>query len=111
MIKSTQTPKSQIKSALRQLWLRSRERGMAVKRDGNTCTKCGAKNSRAKGREVYVEVHHKFGIQNWNEIYAAIYKNLLIHPDELVCLCKECHGEQEHEEDEPQYNGCLDRGD
>jgi len=94
MLKSNETPKSQIKSALRQLWLRSRERGTAVKRDGNTCTKCGAKNSRAKGREVYVEVHHLEGISNWDEIYEAIYKNLLTAPDKLICLCKECHDKE-----------------
>ncbi len=88
------TPKSQIKSALRMLWLRSRERAAAVKRDGNTCTKCGAKNSRAKGKEVYVEVHHLDGISNWEEIYDAVYKNLLVDPDKLVCLCKECHKEE-----------------
>ena len=94
MVKSNSTPKSQIKSALRQLWLRSRERGAAVKRDGNTCTKCGAKNSRAKGKEVYVEVHHKFGIQNWEAIYEAIYENLLIDPEGLECLCKDCHSKE-----------------
>lgn len=94
MTKLEQTPKSQIKSALRQLWLRSRERGAAVKRDGNRCTKCGAKNSRAKGKEVYVEVHHSEGIANWEAIYEAIYKNLLTDPDKLVCLCKECHKEE-----------------
>ena len=96
MLKSSSTPKSQIKSALRQLWLRSRERGAAVKRDGNTCTKCGAKNSRAKDKEVYVEVHHLDGISNWDEIYEAIYKNLLVDPDKLVCLCKTCHNEEKH---------------
>lgn len=94
MEKSKKTPKSQIKSALRQLWLRSRERTAAVKRDGNTCTKCGKKNSRAQGREVYVEVHHKNGIDNWEEIYEAIYKNLLVDVEHLECLCKECHGEE-----------------
>ena len=94
MLKSSQTPKSQIKSALRQLWLRSRERGAAVKRDENTCQKCGKKNSRAKGKEVYVEVHHLEGISNWDEIYEAIYKNLLTDADKLVCLCKECHDQE-----------------
>lgn len=94
MQKSEKTPKSQIKSALRQLWLRSRERGVAVKRDGNTCKKCGKKNSRAQGKEVYVEVHHKEGISNWEEIYDAIYKNLLVDPEGLECLCKECHGKE-----------------
>ena len=53
------TPNSKIKASLRQLFLRSRERAAAIKRDGYTCQVCGAKQSRAQGREVYVEVHHK----------------------------------------------------
>ena len=94
--KSERTTHSRIKSALRQLFLWSRERNAAVKRDKNSCQKCGAKNSRAKGKEVYVEVHHADGICNWDELYEAIYKNLLCHPDKLECLCKDCHSKENH---------------
>lgn len=90
------TPNSRIKSALRKLWLVSRERQAAIKRDGYSCQRCGAKQSRAKGREVYVEVHHKHGILNWDELYAAIRKHLLCDPKEMETLCVDCHrGEDE----------------
>lgn len=85
------TPNSKIKAALRMLFLRSRERNTALKRDKYTCQTCGAKQSRASGREVYVEVHHKSGVLNWNELYKAIREYLLCHPDHLEVLCKECH--------------------
>jgi len=58
------------------------------------CNKCGIKQSKAKGREVKVEVHHKEGILNWEEIYEAIRKNLLCDPDLLEVLCKECHASE-----------------
>lgn len=86
------TPTSQIKSALRKLWLRSRERQRAIKRDGYACVKCGKKQSRAKGREVYVEVNHRRGIK-WAEIIAFIRAELLCEPSRLETLCKEHHAE------------------
>ena len=89
------TPTSQIKAALRQLWLRSRERAAAIKRDGYTCQTCGAKQSRAKGREVYVEIHHLLGIK-WKEIIEYIRKEILIDPEGLTTLCKECHKKEDH---------------
>ena len=73
------------------LWLRSRERAAALKRDGYTCQKCGAKQSRAKGKKVYVEVHHKENILNWDALYKAIRKDLLCSPGHLETLCKKCH--------------------
>ena len=85
------TPNSQIKSALRRLFLRSRERSAAWKRDKGCCQICGAKNSRAKGREVYCEVHHLDGVENWEEIYRVVRRYLLCHPDFLQTLCKGCH--------------------
>ena len=87
------TPNSKIKAALRQLWLRSREHSATLKRDGYTCQKCGKKQSRAKGREVFVEVHHKAGVTNWQEIYDVIRRCLLCDPDEMETLCKDCHKE------------------
>lgn len=88
------TPNSKIKAAVRSLFLRSRERAHAIKRDGYTCVRCGAKQSKAKGREVSVEVHHKEGVLNWDEIYRVVRQYLLCTPEQLETLCKSCH-EQE----------------
>jgi len=85
------TPNSQIRSALRQLWLRSRERAAAIKRDNYTCQRCGGKQSKAKGREFKVEVHHKSGVENWQELYNAVRKHLLVDPEHLETLCPKCH--------------------
>lgn len=86
------TPTSRIKDALRKLWLRSRERAAAIKRDGYSCRTCGAKQSRAKGREVQVEVNHRHGIR-WTEIIQFIREELLCEPENLETLCKDCHAE------------------
>ena len=93
--KKEYTPNSQIKSALRKLFLRSRERAARLKKDKYTCCSCGAKQSRAKGKEVYVNVHHLEGIENWQEIYNVIRKNLLCSPDKMQTLCVACHKKQE----------------
>ena len=92
------TPNSKIKNPLRRLWMTSRERAAALKREGYCCERCGAKQSRAKGREVYIEVHHRNGVTNWNAIYEAIRKHLLCDPDELEVLCDGCH-HAEHSDD------------
>ena len=95
-LKSKFTPNSQIRAALRRLFLRSRERAAALKRDRYTCQDCGAKQSRAKGKEVYVQVHHKGGgILNWDELFKAVRKYLLCNSDELETVCKECHKKKE----------------
>lgn len=88
------TPNSIIKSALRRLWLRSRERNSALRRDKYTCRICGAKQSRAKGKEVYVEVHHKKSVLNWQVIFEFIRRELLCNPDLLETLCEKCHDEE-----------------
>lgn len=86
------TPKSRIKASLRQLWLRSRERAAALRRDNYSCQKCGVKQSKKKGFEVSVEVHHKGGgIENWDEIYRVIQEFLLCDVEKLETLCKSCH--------------------
>lgn len=82
------TPKSQIVSGLRRTWLRSRERAARLKHDQYTCVRCGAKQSRAKGREVKVEVHHKEPIE-WDSIVAVIKETLLV--DSTETLCQPCH--------------------
>ena len=90
--KSPTTPRSQVRAALRQCWLRSRERAAAEKRDNHTCQVCGKKKSAAKGREVAIEIHHLDGVE-WNKILDYIYRHLLVHPDKMITLCKECHSE------------------
>jgi len=89
------TPKSRVRSTLRTLWLRSRERARALREQKYTCQRCGRKQSRAKGKEVYVQVHHKNGIK-WNVMLTMVYKTLLCNPEELEVLCTDCH-DKEHE--------------
>jgi 5-methylcytosine-specific restriction endonuclease McrA len=84
------TPRSRTKQALRQLWLRSRERARRLKLDGYICTSCGIKQSKAKGREVDVQVHHIQGIE-WEYLIDEVYRVLLVHPSQLETLCKACH--------------------
>jgi len=77
------------------VWLRSRERAAALKREQYTCERCGKKQSRAKGKEVYVEVHHRNRI-DWEGVVSLVIERMLPDPKELEVLCKHCHGE-EHE--------------
>ena len=76
---------------IRQIFLRSRERAEALKRDKYTCQKCGVKASVAKGREQKVIVHHKKGIKIWDKLNDLIYNELLCSPDDLITLCPQCH--------------------
>lgn len=94
--KKPETPRSKVKQTIRQLWLRSRERAMALKLAGYTCQRCGVKRSIAKGKEQKIEVHHKNGIWNWEKVINLIYAEILCNPEELEVLCPKCHGE-EHE--------------
>lgn len=87
------TPRGQIRSALRRLWKNSRERSSAIKRDKYTCVTCGAKQSKAKGKEVKVNVHHISGHVDWEPMIDLIIKNLLQTMDDYVTLCKSCHDE------------------
>ena len=89
------TPRSRVKQALRQLFLRSRERVAALKRDKYTCVSCGGKQSKAKGKEFKVEVHHREGITNWEAVIDAVFEHLLCSPEKLETLCKSCHLEKE----------------
>jgi hypothetical protein len=89
-----QTPRSRIKSMLRMLWLRSRERSEILKQQNYSCQRCGIKQSKAAGQEVKVEVHHKDGIGNWDKLIDEIQKELLCSPEHLEVLCKECHKEE-----------------
>ncbi len=91
--KSLHTPRSRIRSALRQVFLRSRERAAVLKEASYTCS-CGLKQSKAKGREISVQVHHKSGIDNWDLIIDAVYENLL-NKEDMEVMCKACH-DKEH---------------
>ena len=91
------TPTSRIRSALRQLFLRSRERAASLKRDGYSCQCCGVKQSKAKGKEVAVEVHHKSKIDNWAKIIDLIRETIL-NEEDMVVFCKDCH-KKEHEKE------------
>ena len=86
------TPNSRIKSKLHQLWLRSRERAKALQRDKYTCQVCNRKQSMAKGKVFKVQVHHKNGVK-WDEMIRYIRERLLVNPDDMVTVCKECHTE------------------
>ena len=84
------TPNSAIRSAIRKLWLRSRERAAALKRDGYTCVDCCQKQSKAKGKEFAVEVDHLDGIE-WEKIIEYIRKHVLVDPSRLETVCPEDH--------------------
>lgn len=88
--KQPRTPRSQVRSALRLLYLRSRERAAALRREGNCCEECAKKASKAKGRECRVDVHHRDGIE-WDRIMDYVYRHLLVDPDRLSVLCPSCH--------------------
>ena len=87
----TRTSRARIKGMLRQMWLRSAERNETLKRDGYTCQDCGIKQSTKKGFEQKVQVHHKEGIDVWDDIIDLIQESLLCDPDKLETLCPDCH--------------------
>lgn len=91
MTEYVETPKYIIVRGLRQIWMRSRERAAAMKRDKYTCVSCGVKQSKAKGKEQKIHVHHKEGVGNWDKIVNMIREELLCDPDKLECLCPDCH--------------------
>ena len=93
--KSDITPNSRIKAALHKLWLQSRERAAAIRRDGYTCQHCGVKQSTAKAHPQKVVVHHLDGVE-WENILAYIRRHLLVEPRKLVTLCPDCH-KREHD--------------
>lgn len=88
--RSLSTPRSIVRHALRLLWLHSRERAAALKAAGYCCEECGVKQSKAKGREVKVEVHHSEGAQ-LEHLVDEVFKHLLCDPKLLEVACKDCH--------------------
>ena len=85
------TPRSRIKGMLRQIFLKSKERGEALKRDLYTCQKCGVKQSRAVGHEQSVQVHHTKGIEVWDDVIELIATDILCDIEFLQTLCPDCH--------------------
>ena len=86
--------RGRLRAALRQVWLRSPERAAALRRDGYTCQKCHSKQSKAKGREFAVQVHHLEGIFDWAEVLDFIMASgLFCKKEYLITLCKKCHKE------------------
>lgn len=88
--RSDKTPRSQVRSALRRLFLRSRERAFALRRDGYACSDCLRKQSIAKGKEFKVEVDHIEGIE-WERMIDYIFRHLLCDPSKLETVCKADH--------------------
>ena len=88
------TPNSRIRQALRLLWMRSRERGQALRNTNYCCAYCGVKQSKAKGKEVSLDVHHLDGI-DWSGLCDLIRERLLQTPDRLAPACKACHAIEE----------------
>jgi predicted HNH restriction endonuclease len=85
------TPRSIVRHAIRAVWMRSRERSAAIKAEGNTCEECNRKGSKAKGREVAIEVHHLDGARIEQIVDAFYSSGLLCDPARLLVLCKDCH--------------------
>ena len=52
------------------------------------------KSSVAKGKEVKLQVHHKEGIANWEQVIDVIFEQLLCSPDKMEPLCLACHGKE-----------------
>jgi hypothetical protein len=98
MKRKPNTPRSRVRSALRQLWLRSREHQAALKLAGRKCELCGIKASVAKGKEVKLQVHHRDGVSNWEKVLKLIYDELLVGPEKLQVLCKKCHYQEHHDD-------------
>jgi hypothetical protein len=82
------TPKSRIQNWIRRGWTQSRENAK-VRKDANySCSQCGKKQSRAKGKVVKIEVHHIDEI-NWENVIRVVREEVLDKPQ--IVLCYDCH--------------------
>jgi predicted HNH restriction endonuclease len=99
------TPRSKVRQALRMLSLRSRERAECLKKSGYRCEMCGVKQSKAKGKEAFLEVHHING-SGINEIIDLIFEKLLCDSKYLQSLCVDCHSAITSEEKQAKAQGC-----
>lgn len=76
------TPRKLVYAAIRKIWLYSPERRYALKIEGRQCEECNSKDD--------IHVHHKDGT-SLKAVVDLIYEILLVHPDRLEVLCKDCH--------------------
>jgi predicted HNH restriction endonuclease len=90
------TPRSRVRSALRQVFLRSRERAACLKAAGHACERCHVKGSVAVGKEQKIHVHHRSGVGNWEKIIDLVFAELLPDPSQLEALCPACHDKEHH---------------
>lgn len=102
MKKKPNTPRSRVKSVIRQLWLRSRERAKVLKDAEHKCVECGVKQSRAKGKEVYIQVHHDPQI-DWEGIVDLIFERVLNVPQYPLCI-------EHHDEKHPEQQKKIKKG-
>ena len=103
--KSINTPSSRIRSAIRMVFLRSRERAAVLKKAKYCCSKCGIKQTRAgkdKTKWVYLEVHHITRIDIWKKVIDLIAKEILESPQ--IALCKSCHKKEHENETKPKIH-------
>lgn len=99
MKKLDYTPSSKIVHAVRAMSMRSREFAEARKNTANSCCICGRKQSKAKGREVAIHIHHGTHRPIWERVVRAIRQEVLQTPGMLWPICKECH-ENIHKQEE-----------
>ena len=69
--------------ALYKLWMYSNERKAALKAEGCQCEECNTTDN--------IHVHHRDGT-SLKAVVDLIYEILLVHPDKLEVLCRDCHG-------------------
>ena len=100
------TPRSKVRAALRQLSLRCRERAAAMKAAKYCCQRCGVKQSRAKGKEVFINGHHREGVGNWEKVIDLIFEELLCEPEKWEILCEDCHKGEHSGKREP-WSGLI----
>ncbi|MBU0978072.1 MAG: hypothetical protein KKD18_06650 [Nanoarchaeota archaeon] len=94
-MENEETKRAVIIHALRMLWLHSRERAAALKREKYICQTCGVKQSKKKGHEQKIEVHHLEGIGNWDRVVEIIREEILCDTDKLKVVCPDCHEKEE----------------
>ena len=89
-----ETKKAIIVRHLRLLWLHSWERADALKREKYCCQRCHVKQSKKKGFEQKIQVHHKDGVGNWDKVIDLIREEILCDSDKLEVLCPTCHDQE-----------------
>ena len=93
----TTSTRSSVRAGMRRMWLRSRERGTAMKLAKRACSCCGAKQIVATP-DVRLEVHHTKGI-DWEDMIDMFFERVLQRPEDYTVLCKVCHL-AEHEKEQ-----------